>query len=166
MREFDQQKYYIRARSSRGFFSTYRPHVKDFDVVEEIRISSSDKHDPSLLDTLEKLSLEEINKIEKQDHQERKDPVYEYLRDILNDDKHWFRFELAKHKSLLCNRIIEYVCSDYALAENDKDANRIDKNKIEKDNSIKNLKEDKKFLELVRLTKTRMNTYYNKFMAS
>lgn len=166
LREFDQQRYYMETISSRDLFATYSPHVKDFNIVKEIRIAGNDKHDPSILNTLEKLSLEEINMLEKLDHPERTDPVYEYLRDILNNDKHWFRFELAKHKSLLCNRIIEYIYSDYTLPKNDKDKKDRDKNKIEKDNSTRELKEDGKFLELVRLTKTRIDTYYNKFMPS
>lgn len=156
LREFDQQKYYVETISSRDLFTTYSPHVKDFNIVKEIRITGNDKHDPSILNSLEKLSVKEIN-ILKLDHPERTDLVYEYLKDILNNEKHWFKFELKKHRSLLCNRIVEYAYSDYTLSKKDKN---------EKERTVLRLKEDSKFLELVRSTKTSLDTYFNNFIPS
>lgn len=147
LKVIDENKSYTSITSFNDSIVTYEPHRKDDYLVEEMRLFGNDNPDNHhLLDDLEKLSLEELERVEPS-NTETVNPVFEYIKKILGSKKHWYHYELVQHCSLLCRGILEYVCSDPALA--DLDAR-------EKVRSTKKLKSDNKFLELINSTKSEL----------
>ena len=155
--DVEEKNSYVKVVNSHDSIVSYEKHMKNIPLIDSIKLVGPYKSiNPDILDTLEKLSLEEINSSERTNTPEI-NYVLEHLKEILRDNTNWFSFELEKHKSLLCNRIIEYTCSGNTLHKKDKGTKEI---------SVKHLREDEKFRNLVRSTRTRSDSFFNNFMSN